>query len=112
MLTPRGMGLCAPNRGEGGALATAAASAAPPRPLVTAVATRVNKVTSCTQARLEGRTKPGGQKTCNIGLYVTAPNCPQKSQLPQNTKCLTPISILRVVVALVGRGLEGGHLYL
>ena len=46
-----------------------------------------------------------GQKTFNIGLYVTAPKCLQKSQLPQNTKCLTPVGILRVVVALVGRGL-------
>ena len=53
-----------------------------------------------------------GQKTCNIGLYVSAPRCPQKSQLPQNMKCLTPIGILRDVVALVRRGLQGGHLQL
>ena len=46
----------------------------------------------------------GGQKTCNIGLDATAPNCPQKSQLLQNTECLTWTGMLRIVLTVVGRG--------
>ena len=48
------------------------------------------------------------ESLCNVGLYATAPNRPQKSQLLQNTKCLTLIGILRAVLTFAGVGAEVG----
>ena len=49
-----------------------------------------------------------GRRACSSSLAAAAPNCPQKPQLPQSTKYLTRIGILRVDLTIV---CPGGQLF-